>query len=66
MLLMPNDLDIKRSIDAIYRRDSGKVLATLTHLLGDLDLAEDAMQDAFAAALDSTIKRKRLPPFIPR
>jgi RNA polymerase sigma-70 factor, ECF subfamily len=39
------------SIEAIYRADSRRVLATLIRLLGDFDLAEEAMQDAFAAAL---------------
>lgn len=37
-------------IEAIYRRDSRKVLATLIRLLGDFDLAEDALQDAFVEA----------------
>jgi len=39
-------------IDSVYRAESGRILATLIRLLGDFDLAEDAMQDAFAAALD--------------
>jgi RNA polymerase sigma-70 factor, ECF subfamily len=37
-------------LDAVYRRDSRKVLATLIRLLGDFDLAEDALQDAFVEA----------------
>jgi RNA polymerase sigma-70 factor (ECF subfamily) len=37
-------------IDAIYRSDSRIILATLIRLLGDFDLAEEALQDAFAAA----------------
>jgi RNA polymerase sigma-70 factor (ECF subfamily) len=40
-------------IDAIYRSDSRRVLATLIRLLGDFDLAEEALHDAFIAALDS-------------
>jgi RNA polymerase sigma-70 factor (ECF subfamily) len=40
-------------IDAIYRADSRRVLATLIRLLGDFDLAEEALHDAFIAALDS-------------
>ncbi len=40
------------TIDETYREESGRVLATLIRLLGDFDLAEDAMQDAFAAALE--------------
>jgi len=41
------------TIDALYRSESGRVLATLVRLLGDLDLAEEAMHEAFAAALES-------------
>jgi RNA polymerase sigma-70 factor (ECF subfamily) len=37
-------------IDLLYRAESGRVLATLIRLLGDFDLAEDALQDAFVAA----------------
>lgn len=43
--------DARHTIDSLYRFERAKVLATLTRLVGDLDLAEDAMQDAFAAAL---------------
>src|SRR5580698_3335309 len=39
-------------IDKIFRDEAGRALATLIRLLGDFDLAEDAMQDAFAVALD--------------
>jgi RNA polymerase sigma-70 factor (ECF subfamily) len=39
-------------IDAIYRSESRRVLATLIRLLGDFDLAEEAVQDAFAAAIE--------------
>jgi len=35
------------------RSESGRILATLVRLLGDLDLAEEAMHEAFAAALDT-------------
>ncbi|MDP0490434.1 MAG: RNA polymerase sigma factor [Verrucomicrobiota bacterium JB023] len=40
-------------IDQIYREESGKVLATLVRILGDLDLAEEATQEAFVAAVTS-------------
>ncbi|MEO5916062.1 MAG: RNA polymerase sigma factor [Luteolibacter sp.] len=43
---------VRESLDAIYRAKSGRILATLIRLLGDFDLAEDAMHDAFAAALE--------------
>ena len=39
-------------IAEIYREESGRVLATLIRLLHDFDLAEDALQDAFAAAVE--------------
>ena len=38
-------------IALMFRHEGGRVLATLIRLLGDFELAEDAMQDAFAAAL---------------
>src|SRR5580700_1756882 len=44
---------LSRTIETLYRSESGRVLATLVHLLGDLDLAEEAMHEAFAAALES-------------
>jgi RNA polymerase sigma-70 factor (ECF subfamily) len=40
------------TIDALYRSDSRRVLATLIRLLGDFDRAEEAMHDAFTTALD--------------
>ena len=40
-------------IDSLYRAESGRILATLVRLLGDLDLAEEAMHEAFAAALNT-------------
>ena len=39
-------------IDAIYRAESRRIYATLVRLLGDLDLAEEALHDAFRAALE--------------
>ncbi len=44
---------VSRTIETLYRSESGRVLATLVRLLGDLDLAEEAMHEAFAAALES-------------
>ncbi|QDU68053.1 RNA polymerase sigma factor [Engelhardtia mirabilis] len=43
--------DVPARIDAIYRADSRRVLATLIRRLGDFDLAEEALSDAFAEAL---------------
>jgi RNA polymerase sigma-70 factor (ECF subfamily) len=42
---------IRELLDSLYRVDSGRILATLIRLLGDFDLAEEAMHEAFAAAL---------------
>ena len=42
----------RKSVDAIYRAESRRVLATLIRLLGDFDLAEEALHDAFRAALE--------------
>ena len=39
-------------IDRIFRDEAGRALATLIRLVGDFDLAEDALQDAFAVALE--------------
>jgi RNA polymerase sigma-70 factor, ECF subfamily len=39
-------------IDKIFRDQAGRALATLIRLLGDFDLAEDSLQDAFATALE--------------
>jgi len=44
---------VRDHVEAIYRSDSRRVLATLIRLLGDFDLAEEALHDAFAAALES-------------
>src|SRR6476469_6434256 len=44
---------LSRTIETLYRSESGRVLATLVRLLGDLDLAEEAMHEAFAAALEA-------------
>jgi len=45
--------ELGKTIEAIYRAESGRILATLVRLLGDLDVAEEAMHEAFAAALDT-------------
>src|SRR5579863_10588485 len=42
---------IRAILDSLYRADSGRILATLIRLLGDFDVAEEAMHEAFAAAL---------------
>jgi len=42
---------IREMLDSLYRVDSRRILATLIRLLGDFDLAEEAMHEAFAAAV---------------
>ncbi|MFL5487497.1 MAG: RNA polymerase sigma factor [Gemmatimonadaceae bacterium] len=51
---MPNDMpaQVREQVEEIYRSDSRRVLATLIRLLGDFDLAEEAMHDAFAVAVE--------------
>ena len=45
-------LDVSAAIDSLYRSDWDRILASLIRILGDFDLAEEAAQDAFAAAVD--------------
>src|SRR5215475_12172680 len=52
-MLPPVPEQFSRTIETLYRSESGRVLATLVRLLGDLDLAEESMHEAFAAALDT-------------
>ena len=54
--------EIKKVLfDEVYRSESRRVLATLIRLLGDFDLAEEAMQEAFAAAREQW-PREGVPP----
>src|SRR5437764_15011543 len=43
---------MREQVDAVYRAESRRVLATLIRLLGDFDLAEEALHDAFTAAVE--------------
>ena len=47
----PSTERIRELLDSLYRVDSGRIRATLIRLLGDFDLAEEAMHEAFATAL---------------
>ncbi len=51
---MPPDIAARarEAVDAVYRLESRRVLATLIRLLGDFDLAEEALSDAFASAVE--------------
>jgi RNA polymerase sigma-70 factor, ECF subfamily len=48
---LPQAKDIRHTVDEIYRTESRRILATLIRVLKDFDLAEDAMLEAFAAAM---------------
>src|SRR5271167_911311 len=44
--------DATEAVEAVYRADWGRIVATLIGLIGDFDLAEESAQEAFAAAVD--------------
>src|SRR3984893_10670729 len=44
--------DVTSALEAVYRSDWGRIVATLIRLFGDFDAAEEAAQEAFAAAVD--------------
>lgn len=46
-----SNTSLRDTIETVYRAESRQILATLIRLLGDFDLAEDAMHEAFGAAL---------------
>ena len=46
------DARVREAVDAVYQSESRRVLATLIRLLGDFDRAEEALHDAFAAAIE--------------
>lgn len=50
--MSPTDPDVHELVATVYRDESRRVLATLIRLLGDFDLAEEALHDAFAAAVE--------------
>lgn len=49
----PNTERLSETLDTIYRNESPRILATLIRLLGDFDLAEEALHDAFRAAIQA-------------
>ena len=49
---MASEQTIEHAVGELYRRESRRVFATLVRLLGDFDLAEEGMHDAFRAALE--------------
>ena len=51
MTEVPTTAEIREQVEAVYRADSRRVLATLIRLLGDFDLAEEALHEAFVSAV---------------
>jgi RNA polymerase sigma-70 factor (ECF subfamily) len=51
--MTPPQPSVQQVIDAVYRKESRRVFATLIRLLGDFDVAEEALHDAFRAAIES-------------
>lgn len=45
-------VSVRQYVDDLYRRESRRVFATLVRIVGDFDLAEESMQEAFAAAVE--------------
>src|SRR5215472_9388738 len=43
--------ELRAAVESVFRRESGRIIAGLIRISGSFDLAEEAMQDAFAAAL---------------
>ena len=50
---MPQPAQIGASLESVFRREHGRIIASLIRLCGSFDRAEEAMQEAFAAALAS-------------
>ncbi len=50
-MLVHSEQEIQRTVDAVYRSESRRVMATLVRLLHDFDLAEEAMHEAFVSAV---------------
>lgn len=49
---MPRPADARATVERLFREESGRAVATLIRALGDFDLAEDAVQEAFIVALE--------------
>src|SRR5579862_4369692 len=50
--MLPANAAARDAVEIVYRTDSRRVLATLIRLVGDFDRAEEAMHDAFVAAVE--------------
>jgi RNA polymerase sigma-70 factor (ECF subfamily) len=49
--------DVNAAVEAVYSTDWGRIVATLIRSFGDFELAEEAAQEAFAAAVDQCTRR---------
>ncbi len=54
---MTDDKNVREFLNRIYSTESRKILATLIRLLGDFEIAEDALHDAFAIAIEQWQER---------
>src|ERR1700758_353919 len=54
---MPSPREVGASAEAVFRREHGRIIASLIRLCGSFDRAEEAMQEAFAAALANWSER---------
>src|SRR5215207_3862989 len=54
---VPHMPDVRNSLEQVFRREYGRIIASLIRLCGDFDLAEDVLQDAFVQALDRWAER---------
>jgi RNA polymerase sigma-70 factor (ECF subfamily) len=54
---MPAPAEVCASAEAVFRREHGRIIASLIRLCGSFDRAEEAMQEAFAAALHHWAER---------
>ena len=59
---MPEDTanHVREKVDAVHRSESRRILATLIRLLGDFELAEEGLHDAFTATLERRFLERRL------
>jgi len=53
-----SDAAVRAALDAVYRQEARRIFATLVRLLGDFDLAEEALHDGFRAALEQWPKSR--------
>jgi RNA polymerase sigma-70 factor (ECF subfamily) len=59
-------MDAAAAVDSVYRSDWGRIVAALIGMVGDIDLAEESAQEAFAAAVDVDQWRVSGVPELPR